>query len=62
MAKNRSNRPCRIEDELYLKLKFLAQQENRSFNNYIENLFIEIVKNYEDKHGEIKVNTDELYE
>ena len=28
MAKNRSNRPCRIEDELYLKLKFLAQQEN----------------------------------
>lgn len=62
MAKNRSNRPCRIEDELYLKLKFLAQQENRSFNNYVENLFIEIVKNYEDKHGEIKVNTDELYE
>lgn len=62
MAKNRSNRPCRIEDELYLKLKFLAQQENRSFNNYIENLFIEVVKNYEDKHGEIKVDTDALYE
>lgn len=62
MAKNRSNRPCRIEDELYLKLKFLAQQENRSFNNYIENLFIEVVKLYEQQHGEIKVNSDDLYE
>lgn len=62
MPSQKPNRPCRIDDELYLKLKYLAKLENRSFNNYVENLFIKNVAEYESEHGEIQVDTDSLYE
>lgn len=62
MPSQKPNRPCRIDDELYLKMKFLAKLENRSFNNFVENLFIQTVAAYEAEHGEIKVDTDALYE
>lgn len=61
MPSMKPNRPCRIDDELYLKMKFIAAQENRSFNNYVECLFLKTVLDYEREHGEIKVDTDELY-
>lgn len=55
------NRGIRIEDSLYLKLKVLAQKDSRSFNNYLVKLLGEHVEAYEREHGEIKVDTDELY-
>jgi len=54
-------RPCRLDDELYLKLKHIAKEQNRSYNNYIETVLMLIVKEYEEKHGEIEVDTDSLY-
>lgn len=54
-------RPCRLDDDLYLKTKYLAKLENRSFNNYVEKLLIEVVNDYEKKNGPIIVDTDELY-
>lgn len=57
----KTNRPCRLADDLYLKAKFLAKLENRSFNNFVEKLLIEVVNDYEKKNGSIVVDTDELY-
>lgn len=62
MPSQKPNRPCRIDDELYLKMKFLAKLENRSFNNFVESLFIKTVAAYEAENGEIKVDPDELYQ
>ena len=56
------SRPCRLDDELYLKLKYIAKEENRSYNNYIETVLMQIVKQYEEQNGAIHVDTDKLYE
>lgn len=62
MATYRPMRSCRIGDEIYLKARFIAQQENRSFNNFLEVLLKKTISEYETQHGEIKVDTDTLYE
>lgn len=61
MAVYRAMRSCRLEDSLYLKAKYLATKENRSFNNWIEMVIKEIINDYEKENGEILVNTDDLY-
>jgi len=55
-------RPCRLDDELYLKLKYIAKEQNRTYNNYIETLLMQTVKVYEEKYGIIQVDTDTLYQ
>lgn len=62
MSTYKINRPCRLDDKLYLKVRYIAEKENRSFNNFLEKTLQELVKSYEQQHGEIKVNTDALYE
>ena len=62
MAKHRAMRSCRLDDAIYLKAKYLADLENRSFNNWLENLLQKTVKEYESEHGAIPVNTDDLYQ
>jgi hypothetical protein len=63
MGKNlKPQRNCRIDDELYLKVKYIADQEKRSFNNFIEITLTRIVADYETQHGIIEVDTDALYE
>ena len=55
-------RGLRMPDELYLKLKAIAERENRSYNQeavYILKLFVE---EYEQRHGSIEVDTDALYQ
>lgn len=54
-------RGLRIDDELYLKLKYLAAKDSRSFNNYVTIVLQQFVSNYETQNGEIIVDTDELY-
>lgn len=61
MATHRPMRSCRLADDIYLKAKYIADQENRSFNNWLEVTLQHIVADYEAVHGEIKVDTDELY-
>jgi hypothetical protein len=55
-------RGLRIDDELYLKLRKLAADENRSFNNYVYTLLQRFVADYETANGVIDVDTDVLYE
>ena len=62
MAIYRAMRSCRLADDLYLKAKYIADSENRSFNNWLENELQKIVRNYEKENGPISVQPDDLYE
>ncbi len=59
MAIHRAMRSCRLADDLYLKAKYIADQENRSFNNWLESVLQKIVREYEAEHGVISVTADE---
>ena len=48
MAIHRAMRSCRLADDLYLKAKYIADQENRSFNNWLESVLQKIVREYAD--------------
>lgn len=61
MAVYRPMRSCRLTDDLYLKVKYIADSENRSFNNWLENVLQKIVNDYEEKNGPIPVQPDDLY-
>lgn len=58
MAIHRAMRSCRLADDLYLKAKYIADQENRSFNNWLESVLQKIVREYEAEHGIISVTAD----
>lgn len=60
MAVHRSMRSCRLADSLYQKAKYIAGTENRSFNNWVENLIETIVAEYEEKNGSIPTQSDDL--
>lgn len=62
MAVHRAMRSCRLADDLYLKAKYIADTENRSFNNWLENVLKKIVADYEKENGVIPVQTDDLYQ
>lgn len=55
-------RSFRCEDELYLKVKYVSEQENRSVNRQIVHVLTQFINDYESKNGVIEVNTDALYE
>lgn len=55
-------RGLRMEDELYLKLKFIASEESRSYNQEAVYILRQYVADYEKQHGTINVNTDDLYQ
>ena len=54
-------RGLRMPDELYLKLKFIAKKENRSYNQEAVYLLQKAVSEYEAEHGKIEIDEDELY-
>ena len=62
MAVHRAMRSCRLADDLYLKAKYIATTENRSFNNWLEITLQHIVEEYEKEHGTIPVQPDDLYQ
>lgn len=43
----------RLLPEMYAKLQALAKQDNRSLNNYVEQILRKYVEDYEREHGEI---------
>ena len=55
-------RGLRMDDELYLKLKYIAKIESRSYNQEAVHILKNFVAQYETEHGEIIVNTDDLYQ
>lgn len=54
-------RGLRMQDELYLKLKAIAEREDRSYNQQAVNILKKYVEDYEKQNGEIDVDTDKLY-
>ncbi len=50
--------PLRLDDTLKKKLQKLAKENDRSFRGQVENILKHYVADYEDKNGEIKVNSD----
>ena len=62
MAVHRAMRSCRLSDDLYLKAKYIADSENRSFNNWLVNLLQKVIKDYEEENGPISVQADDLYQ
>lgn len=62
MATYRPMRSCRLSDDLYLKAKYIADTEHRSFNNWLENVLHKIVADYEREHGAIPIKPDDLYQ
>ena len=61
MAVHRAMRSCRLADDLYLKAKYIADSENRSFNNWLEHILQKVVRDYEKENGPIPVQPDDLY-
>lgn len=55
-------RGLRMEDELYLKLKYIAKRENRSYNQEAVYILKSFVENYEKSNGPIDVKIDDLYQ
>ena len=62
MAIHRAMRSCRLADDLYLKAKYIADEENRSFNNLLESVLQKVVREYEAEHGTITLPADEAAE
>lgn len=54
-------RGVRMNDELYLKLRYIAKLENRSYNQEAVHILQQYVAKYEQQNGPITVSTDELY-
>lgn len=54
-------RGLRMEDELYLKLKYLASKDSRSYNQEAVYILKSYVEKYESEHGVIEVDADALY-
>ncbi|MCH5301103.1 MAG: TraY domain-containing protein [Ruminococcus sp.] len=48
----------RVDRSLFQKFRHIADCEGRSANREIEQYIKQRVKNFEEKHGEIKVNKD----
>lgn len=55
-------RGLRMNDELYLKLKHIANVENRSYNQQAVFILMKYVEEYEKTNGTIDINTDDLYQ
>lgn len=55
-------RGVRMSDELYLKLRKIAEKENRSFNQEAVYILTRFVEAYEKENGVIVVDTESLYQ
>jgi len=48
----------RLDEELYSKVKYLAEHEFRSLNAQLEYLIFLSIKNYEEEHGPIQIEEE----
>lgn len=55
-------RGLRMPDDLYLKLRYIAEKENRSYNQEAVYILRSFVENYEKEHGTISVDVESLYQ
>lgn len=50
----------RLNEIDFVKIRKIAEMENRSMNNMIETLIKRTIKQYESENGEIKVTDEDL--
>lgn len=55
-------RGLRMPDDLYLKLRHIAEKENRSYNQEAVFILRSYVEEYEKENGVISVDTESLYQ
>lgn len=58
--KNIVSSNIRVEEESWYKLRIIASNNKRSINKEIEYLIDQRIKEYEEKHGEIEINYEEI--
>jgi hypothetical protein len=56
MPSNKPQLKAYVDATTYEKFKTLANKEHRSTSNYIEMLISKEIEQYENKHGNIKIN------
>lgn len=61
MPSNVPMRGLRMPDDLYLKLRFIAEKENRSYNQEAVFILRQFVEAYESANGPIPVDPESLY-
>lgn len=59
MAEKRSQMNIRISQEIQKKLAYIAREDRRSTNSFMEILLENYVKEYERKNGKIILEDDE---
>lgn len=62
MPSNVPMRGLRMKDELYLKLKAIAEKENRSYNQQAVYILQQFVDKYELVNGNIEIDIESLYQ
>lgn len=62
MATNKVQTGLRLNESVYAKIRYLSAKEQRSLNNLIEYVLQQYVENYEEEHGPIPVQPDDLYQ
>ncbi len=60
MPTNKAPVGIHMEEEILLKIKYIAKQETRSTSNLIEHLCKLHVKEYESANGEIEIEYGDL--
>jgi hypothetical protein len=48
----------RTTQEIKDKFEYICKEEHRSMSNQTEKLIIDLIKSYEQEHGEIPLDTD----
>lgn len=55
MSKKRAQMPLRMDEDIKLKLQYIADQNFRPVNKEVERLIIQYINDYEAEHGEINI-------
>ena len=61
MALERIQTSLRFEEELLVKITYIAKKERRSVNAQLEYLAGKCIKEYEEMNGEIQLSDEEKY-
>lgn len=60
MATTKPQFTLRLDLKVHIKIKKIAEKENRSMTNMIEYLSKKEIERYEAEHGEIQITEEEL--
>ncbi|NLB81496.1 MAG: Arc family DNA-binding protein [Clostridiaceae bacterium] len=59
MATKKAPFTFHLDEDILLKIKFIAKNDTRSTSNLLEHLCKLCINEYEDKHGEIIISDEE---